>query len=176
MNEQHTHDCERFEAMMASWFDDDALTASDRDALTTHIASCASCRESFEVSAQMEQALVSRSAMVPSVDTFLPAFAPARSPFAHPRLVAVFRAMISPAGIAITLVMWSTLLTLHFRDKIASALLASERISSLLDGISQSLMGIAGGDTYTLMAIYIAVALAVLASTGAITLRYIRHS
>jgi hypothetical protein len=178
MNEKHPHDCERFETMMASWFDDDAITASDRDALTAHIASCVSCRESFELSAQMEQALVSRSSLVPAVDGFLPAFAPAHSPFEHPRLVAVFRAMMSPAGIAIALVMWSTLLTLHFREPIASALIrvSPDRFTIWLQSFSGSLINAAGGDAYTLIAIYVAVALAVLASTGAITLKYIRHS
>ena len=178
MNERHTHNCERFETMMASWFDRDGLSASDREALTAHIAVCASCHESFELSTHMEQALVSRSAQVPAVDAFLPALAPARAPFAHPRLVAVFRTVMSPAGISIILVMWTTLLALRFRDNIATVFTWStaDRFTSLLGGFSETLMGATGGDAYAMVAIYVAVAVAVLASTGAITLKYIRHS
>lgn len=173
MNQPFRDECERFDAMMASWFDDD-VAASDRRALMDHVATCASCRESFELATRMEAALVSRRDDVPAVDDLLPAFSPARRPFAHPRLVAAFRTIMSPAGIAIVLVMWITMLAFHFRDSVATVLAwsSAERFTSLLD----PLIGAAGQDAFALGLAYAFVGLLILASTGAITLRYIRHS
>lgn len=177
MNEQNRNHCDAFEVMIASWSDGD-LPAADRRALTAHLETCSTCRESFDLATRMEQALMLRRAEVPAVEAFLPAFAPARSPFAHPHLVAAFRAMMSPAGIAIILVMWSTMFAFRYRETIAGWFewSSSERFSVFLNGVSSSLLGVSGGDAYTLVAIYVVLALAVLGSTGAITLRYIRHS
>ncbi|HET6347836.1 MAG TPA: zf-HC2 domain-containing protein [Candidatus Krumholzibacteria bacterium] len=188
MNDRHHTDCERFEAMIAAWFDADGLSGVERDQLTAHMASCASCRESFELSTRMEDALVSRRAQVPAAAGFLPDFealrgrqavvAAARSYFAHPRLVAVFRTMMSPAGVAIILVIWSALFALRFRSTIADvfAYVSSGRFEALTRDISEFLLHLSGGDAYTLTAIYVALTMIVLASTGVITLRYIRQS
>jgi hypothetical protein len=140
-----------------------------------HVAACASCRESLELTLRMEDALVSRRTHVPAVDAFLPAVAPVRAVFAHPRLVAAFRTVMSPAGIAIVLVMWSTMLAFHFRDRVAMVLEWSsvERFTSLLRGVSDPLLG---ADAFALALAYAFIGLVILASTGAITLRYIRHS
>ena len=178
MNELNHENCERFESMMASWFDRDGLSAAERAELTAHVATCASCRESFELAKQMEDALVSRRDDVPAVDSFLPDMQPARARFAHPRLVAAFRTVMSPAGIAIVLVMWGTMLAYHFREPIAGVfeLSSSERFSALYADLSHLLITVARGDAYTLVGIYVALTLIVLGSTGAITLRYIRHN
>jgi predicted anti-sigma-YlaC factor YlaD len=178
MNEFNSTDCERIEAMMASWFDRDGLSADERGELTAHVAACASCRESFELARQMEDALVSRRDDVPAVDAFLPNIQPARARFAHPRLVAAFRGMMSPAGIAVILVMWSTMLAFRFRESIAGVfeLSSSERFTALFGDVSSLLLAVARGNEYTLIGIYVALTLIVLGSTGAITLRYIRHS
>lgn len=177
MNEQNRNECEHFETLMASWFEGD-IHAPDRDALTAHLDACASCRESFALAQRMEEALVSRRAEVPAVDAFLPAFSPVRRPFAHPGLVAVFRALMSPAGIAIMLVMWSTMLAFRYRETVAGWFewSSSARFTLFLNEVSSSLLGVSGGDAYTLVAIYVVLALLVLGSTGAITLRFIRHS
>ena len=190
MSNHRTHDCERFETMMASWFERDGLSAGERGELTTHVATCASCRESFEITQQMENALVSRRDDVPAVDSFLPdvlpdflpgvfhEIQPARARVAHPKLIAAFRTMMSPEGIAITLVMWGTMLAFRFRESIANVfqLSSSERFSALFGDVSNLLMTAAGGDAYTLIGIYVVVTLLVLGSMSAITLRYIRHS
>jgi len=182
MNEFNHQDCERIETMMASWFDRDGLSATERGELTAHVATCASCRESFELAQQMENALVSRRDDVPAVDAFLPDvlhdIQPARARLAQPRLVAAFRGMMSPAGIAIILVMWGTMLAFRFREPIAGVfeLSTSERFSALYGDLSTLLMTVARGDAYTLVGIYVVLTLIVLGSTGAITLRYIRHS
>jgi hypothetical protein len=176
MNDQRN--CEHFEAMIAAHFDADGIPARENPELSAHIATCASCRESFELSARMEEALLSRWTEVPAVDSFLPGPATARARFAHPRLVAVFRTIMSPTGIAIALVVWSAMLTLRYRHAIAEVFewTSRDRFSALSQDISTVLMTISGGDPYLLSAIYVALALAVLASTGAITLKYIRHS
>ena len=178
MNDPRTNDCERFEAMMVAWFDEHDLTASDRQALTAHLAGCPSCRESFELSGQMEEALVSRRAEVPAVDAFMPALSAAPAPAVHPGLLAVFRAILSPAGISIILVMWSTMLTFRYRDAIASALewKFSPRLSTFGGDVSGFLLSATGGDSYVLIAIYVVLTLILLGSTGAITMKYIRHS
>jgi hypothetical protein len=187
MNEHlhdHLHDHgERFETMIASWFDADGLSAGEREELTAHVATCASCRESFQLAAQMEAALVSRRDEVPAVDAFLPAFAPARvrdavQQRAHPRLLAAFRALMSPAGVSIVLVLWAAMLALRFRHAIGEvfAWTSTDRFSALTNDISNLLLGVARGDALTLTAIYVTLALVVLGSTGFITLRYIRHS
>jgi len=181
---QHSHEnCERYEATIATWFDADGPAQSERDALTAHMASCASCRESFELSSHMEAALVSRRDEVPAVDAFLPALAPAVARQAapahtHPRLLAAFRTLMSPAGISITLTMWVTLLALHFRAQISQVFVwtSSDRFSALGHDISNLLVSVARGDTLVLTGIYVALTVAVLGSMGAITLRYVRHS
>jgi len=186
MNE-HGKDCERFEAMVAAWFEPDTLSAREREELTAHVTACGSCRESLQLSQRMEEALVSRRAEVPAADSFLPDFAAmhararAGAPAVrttHPRLVSVFRAVMSPAGVSITLVVWGALLALHFREQIARvfAWTASDRFSALFSDISNLLFNVGRGDAYTLAGIYVALAVVLLLSTGAITLRYIRHS
>jgi predicted anti-sigma-YlaC factor YlaD len=183
MNE-HLHDnCERFEAMIAACFDGDDVSTGERAELNAHVASCVSCRESFELSSRMEAALVSRRAEVPAVDAFLPSFVPARAReaarlHAHPHLIRVFRAVMSPAGIAIILVTWAAMLGLRFRELIGKVFVwtSSDRFSALGHDITNLLLSVSRGDPYTLGIIYVALAVAVLGSTGAITLRYIRHS
>jgi hypothetical protein len=178
MNEPRSHTCEHFEAMMASWHEPDALSASDRDALTAHIATCAACRESFELGARMEEALVSRSAQVPAVEAFLPVFEPRREHLGHPWLIGVFRTLMSPVAVGIVLTLWGALLMAHFRHDIARALGLSsvERFSAPYHDFARFLLTVSGGSEYTLIAIYVAIAGFLLWSTGAITLRYIRHS
>lgn len=178
MNEHRCQEHERYDAMMASWFDADGLSAADRAVLTAHLEACASCRESFEVASRMESALESRASQVPALEGLLPALEPARAHAQHPRLVAAFRVMMSPAGIAIILVMWSTMLAFRFRESIARAfeLSSSEKFTAVYHDLSSLLVTVSRGDEYTLIGIYVALTLVVLGSTGAITLRYIRHS
>ena len=179
MNDRLHDNCERFEAMIAAWFDTDELSASDRNELTSHITSCASCRESFQLSSSMEAALVSRREEVPAVDSFLAAFnsAPAGA-VSYPRLLAVFRTLMSPAGVSIMLMSWTAMLALHFRKQISEVFVwtSSDRFSALGNDISNLLVAISRGDTHILTGIYVAVTVAVLGSMGMITLRYIRHS
>jgi hypothetical protein len=174
---EHLGHCERFEAMMEGWFDG-SLPECDRRDLSAHVATCASCRESFELSARMEHALASRRFEVPTFAAFLPRVAATPVRASHGRLVAAFRVLMSPAGIGAVLVIWVALLTLRFSDVIGGALtrFSEERLMVFSRHASDALLDLAGGNAYTLIAVYALLALALLASTGAITLRYIRHS
>jgi hypothetical protein len=179
MNEHIHQNCERYEAMIAAWFDADDLSQGDRAGLTAHMESCASCRESFELSSRMEAALVSRRQEVPAVDSFLPVINAVRArAVSHPKLLAVFRTLMSPVGISITLMMWATLLALHFRNQISQVFVwtSSDRFSALGNDISNLLVNVSRGDTLVLTGIYVVVTLLVLGSMGLITLRYVRHN
>lgn len=179
MNQHNHQDCERYEAMIAAHFDANGPAPRQHEELTAHLASCTSCRESFELSSHMEAALVSRRDEVPSVDAFLPVFtAAAASEPAHSRLLSVFRALMSPAGISITLMMWAALFALYFRSQISRVFVwtSSDHFSALGHDISNLLVNVARGDTLVLTGIYVALTVLVLGSMGVITLRYVRHS
>jgi len=184
----HLNDnCERFEAMIAAWFDAGELSSAQRDEVTAHISMCASCRESFEMTSRMEAALMARRSEVPAVDSFLPAFVSApvgavRSVgavrHAHPKLLAAFRTLMSPAGISIMLTCWTAMLALHFRKQIGEVFVwtSSDRFSALGNDVANLLVTISRGDTHVLTGIYVAVTVVVLGSMGLITLRYVRNS
>jgi len=178
MNEHNHQDCERYEAMIAAWFDADELSPREREAFIRHTDSCNSCRESFELASRMEAALVSRRGEVPAVDSFLPVFSSARVRAGSSRLLAVFRALMSPAGISITLMMWAALFALYFRSQISRVFVwtSSDHFSALGHDISNLLVSVARGDTLVLTGIYVALTVLVLGSMGVITLRYVRHS
>lgn len=179
MSNHLNQNCERFEAMIVAWFDADGLSSAQRGELNAHIPTCASCRESFEVTSRMEAALMARRSDVPAVDSFLPAFVSAPiGAVSHPKLLAVFRALMSPAGISIMLMSWTAMLALHFRKQIGEVFVwtSSDRFSALGNDVANLLVTISRGDTHVLTGIYVAVTVVVLGSMGLITLRYVRNS
>jgi len=179
MSNHLNQNCERFEAMIVAWFDADGLSSAERGELNAHIPTCASCRESFEVTSRMEAALMARRSDVPAVDSFLPAFVSAPiGAVSHPKLLAVFRALMSPAGISIMLMSWTAMLALHFRKQIGEVFVwtSSDRFSALGNDVANLLVTISRGDTHVLTGIYVAVTVVVLGSMGLITLRYVRNS
>jgi len=184
MNNHLNQNCERFEAMIVAWFDADDLSSVERDEVNAHIPTCASCRESFEVTSRMEAALMARRSDVPAVDSFLPVIsAPVGAvrpvgAVSHPKLLAAFRALMSPAGISIMLMSWTAMLALHFRKQIGEVFVwtSSDRFSALGNDVANLLVTISRGDTHVLTGIYVAVTVVVLGSMGLITLRYVRNS
>lgn len=178
MNQHLNDSCERFEAMIAAWFDADGLSSAEREEVNTHNAGCTSCRESFELTSRMEAALVSRRNDIPAVDSFLPVISAPAGAVAHPKLLAVFRTIMSPAGISIMLMSWTAMLALHFKKQIGEVFVwtTSDRFSALGNDIANLLVTVSRGDTHILTGIYVAVTVVVLGSMGMITLRYIRHS
>jgi len=179
MSQHLNKDCERFESIIAAWFDADGLSSAQRGEVNAHIPACASCRESFEMTSRMEAALIARRSDVPAVDSFLPVIsAPVGAVHAHPKLLAVFRTLMSPAGVSIMLMGWVTMLALHFRHQIAAVFVwtSSDRFSALGRDVSNLLVTVSRGDTHVLTGIYVGLTVVVLGSMGLITLRYVRHS
>ncbi len=178
MSEHLNQNCERIEALMAAWFDADGISRAERDEVSAHIAMCTTCQESFELTSRLEGALVSRRSDIPAVDSFLPVFSAPVGAASHPKLLAVFRTLMSPAGVSSMLVVWAAMLALHFRHQISEvfAWTSEDRFAALGRDISNLLINVSRGDAYTLTGIYILLAVVLLGSTGLITLRYIRHS
>jgi len=182
MNPHTPENCERIEAMLPA-FVEGGLAAGDEALVRAHVASCASCRESLATFSALEESLVSRRSEVPPAAAFIPALATAPAPSraraqARPRLVAALRAITSVPGVSIILVVWSAMFLLRFRGTVGEIFTWTtlERLSAITHRISGALVGVSGGDPYTLAAMYVALALLVLGSTGAITLRFIRNS
>jgi anti-sigma factor RsiW len=194
MNPNTPQNCERIEALLPA-FVEGGLAADDAAVVRAHVGSCAACGEALAAFTALEATLVSRRDEVPPAASFIPDLSALRAPgaaasrgrvdavsgprraYAHPRLVWALRGMVSVPGVAIILVIWSTLLLYHFRDAVGEALAFSslERLQVLTARISATLLAVSGGDAWTLSAIYGAIALFVLGSTGIITLRYVRH-
>ncbi len=185
MSNHVNENCERFEAMIVAWFDADELSPAQRGELNAHIPTCASCRESFEMTSRMEAALMARRSDVPAVDSFLPAFVSAPvgavrpvGAVSHPKLLTAFRTLMSPAGISIMLMSWTAMLALHFRKQIGEVFVwtSSDRFSALGNDVANLLVTLSRGDTHVLTGIYVALTVVVLGSMGLITLRYVRNS
>jgi predicted anti-sigma-YlaC factor YlaD len=171
--------CERIEALLPA-FAEGSLSGDDAATVTSHVDSCASCRESLAAFALLERSLVSRRAEIPTVDSFLPDLSAARVPAMHRHspLFRVFRATMSVPGISILLVMWGTMFALSFRTDLANDITrysSLERWKALTAFATQQLTSVTGGNVWTLTAVYVALTLAILGSMGAMTLRYIRR-
>ena len=171
--------CERIEALLPALVDG-SLTGDDAAMVTSHVDSCAACRESLAAFAVLEQSLVSRRAEVPPVDSFLPDLAAARVPAAHRHspVLTVFRAAMSLPGISILLVMWGTMFALSFRTNLAndiSRYSSLDRWRALTTLATQQLTNVTGDNVWVLTAVYLTLTLAILGSMGAMTLRYIRR-
>jgi hypothetical protein len=97
-------------------------------------------------------------------------------PWAQPRLVGALRAMMSVPGVSIILVMWAAMFLFRFRDAVGRVFTwtSLDRLSALTQQMQSTLLGVSGDNPWTLTAIYLALTLAVLASAGAITLRFVR--
>lgn len=174
MNQFNEVDCERIEAMLPAFAGRD-LGAAEAAAVATHIDSCARCRESLAAFALLEQTLVARRSEVPSVDGFLPNLktARARSGF----WVRCIRAVTSVPGVAIVLVMWGVLLLGRFNDRIALAIAdhtLAERVTAFAKHGINTMVSVAGGDVWTLTAVYGALAIGLIVSAGALTMRLVR--
>ena len=171
--------CERIEALLPA-FAEGSLAGDEAAKVTSHVDSCASCRESLAAFAILEQSLVSRRAEVPPVDSFLPNLPAARVPAVHRHspLLRVFRAAMSVPGISILLVMWGTMFALSFRTHLANDITrysSLERWKALVVFTTAQITNLTGGNVWTLTAVYVALTLAILGSMGAMTLRYVRR-
>jgi predicted anti-sigma-YlaC factor YlaD len=172
MNQFKQMDCERIETMLPAFVGRE-LGAAEAASVAAHIDSCERCRESLAAFAQLEQTLVARRSQVPPVDGFLPNLktARARSGF----WVRSLRLATSVPGVAIVLVMWAALLMGRFSDRIGIADHAlAQRVTAFTKQGIDAMVGIAGGDVWTLTAVYGALAIGLIVSAGALTMRLVR--
>jgi anti-sigma factor RsiW len=179
MNSFHETDCARIEEML-SGFVAHELGGEERAVVSRHLESCASCRDALAALAAIEATLVARRDQVPAVDAFLPKpFAVhARAAEKRPFVMRVFRAVMSTPGIAILLVMWGALILAHFSGRVASEIggtSAFDRMQAFAKRGIDAMVAAAGGDVWTLSAVYGALAIAVIVSAGALTVRFVRN-
>jgi hypothetical protein len=176
-------DCERVEASLPG-FVERTLVPDEAGFVAAHVDSCARCRESLAAFLSLEEALVSRRDEVPPFERFLPDVALSRPVGAQPSLLLrFFRVVMSVPGLAVVLVVWGTLFAGRYRDRLADDVLATTsperwgafgRVVDFCNWIGATLMNLARGDEWTLIAIYATVTIAVLASASAVTLRMVR--
>ena len=172
MNQFKEMDCERVEAMLPAFAGHD-LGGAEAASVAAHIDSCDRCRESLAAFALLEQTLVARRSEVPPVDGFLPHLKTARVRSGF--WVRCFRLATSVPGVAIVLVMWAVLLLGRFSDRlgIADHALAGRLTAFVKNGVGV-MMSVAGGDVWTLTAVYGALAIGLIVSAGALTMRLVR--
>lgn len=174
MNQFKGMDCERIEAMLPGFVGRE-LGANDAAAVSAHVDSCERCRESVAAFALLEQTLVARRAEVPPVDGFLPNLKTARVRAGF--LARSLRLATSVPGVAIVLVMWAVLLVGRFNDRIALAIAdhaLAQRVTAFANHGIDAMVGVAGGDVWTLTAVYGALAIGLIVSAGALTMRLVR--
>lgn len=177
MNQFKGMDCERIEAMLPAFVEHD-LGAEEAAAVASHIDSCERCRESLAAFVALEQTLVARRSEVPPVGAFLPELLTARARARSGILVRSLRLMTSVPGVAIVLVMWGVLLVGHFNDRIALGMTdpaLAQRLSAFAKHGITAMVGVAGGDVWTLTAAYGALAIGLIVSAGALTMRLVRE-
>jgi len=173
MNRFENMNCERIETMLPAFVERD-LAGEDAAVVSMHLETCASCREALAVFVSLETALVARRDEVPALDGYLPAIAVAR----ERRLwIRGIRLVTSVPGVAIVLVMWATFLVSHYSNRIesnAAVKTSLERLTAFSKRGLDAMVAAAGGDAWTLTAVYGALAIGVIVSAGALTMRLVR--
>lgn len=169
MNDHCTHIESRLPAFL-----DRELGAEETALVRAHLDSCEGCRASLAAFESLEASLVLRRAEVPPVERFLPGFAVAYHPSV---LVRALRALTSVPGVSIVLAMWAGMLAFNFRGPIGRALSLStpDNLVGGIDRLADFLVLLTDGNVWLLIGMCTMVALAIAASTGAMTLRFIRR-
>jgi predicted anti-sigma-YlaC factor YlaD len=169
-------ECERIEAMLPLFVARD-LPADEAAAVSSHLDACERCREALVAFTALEATLLARRDQVPPVDAFLPDLRAAGFRARHSIMLRAFRAAMSVPGVAIVLVMWATLLVMRYNDKLTgdiSSTTSLERWTALAKRGLDGMVAAAGGDAWTLTAVYGALAIGVIVSAGALTMRLVR--
>jgi predicted anti-sigma-YlaC factor YlaD len=168
-------DCERIEEMLPAFVERE-LAPKEGASVRAHVESCPRCREALQTFVAMEQSLATRRAEVPPFETFLPpALAPSRW---HPSIfLRSLRALTSVPGVAIVLVMWVGFLVARYSDRLTGGMAEKttlERMTAFAQRGIDAIVAAGGGDVWTLTAVYGALAIAVIVSAGALTMRLVR--
>lgn len=168
-------DCERLEELLPAFVEHE-LTPKEASLVRAHVESCPRCSEALQAFTVLERSLVTRREQIPAFEAFLPAaLAPPRW---HPSLLLrSLRALTSVPGMAIVLVMWAGFLIARYSDRLTGGVMEKTTLDRMVAFAKQGIDGIvalAGGDMSTLTAVYGAVAIAVIVSAGALTMRFVR--
>ncbi len=179
MNRFHSMECERVEAMLPLFVARE-LPADESAAVSSHVNGCERCREALAAYTALETVLVARRAEVPPVDGFLPDLRAARASMRARTSWALrgFRAVMSVPGVASMLVVWGALLVARYNTQITNDVAQKstlERIPALVKHGIDAMVSAAGGDAWTLTAVYGALAIGVIVSAGALTMRLVRE-
>jgi predicted anti-sigma-YlaC factor YlaD len=169
-------DCERIEAKLPLFVARE-LSADEAASVSAHLDACPQCREALTAFASIEQALVARRDEVPAIDAFLPDLRAAGFRARRSILIRGFRAVMSVPGVAIVLVMWGALLIGRYSDRLtgeATQKTMLERLTAVAKQGLDAMVAAAGGDAWTLTAVYGALAIGVIVSAGALTMRLVR--
>ncbi len=175
MNRLDGMDCERIEVKLPLFVARE-LSFDETASVTTHLNACPRCREALAAFTAIEQALVARHDQIPPIDGFLPAMAPMRARASL--AIRCFRALMSVPGVAIVLVMWAGLLIGRYSDRLTNDethKTALERMTAIAQSGLDAMVAAAGGDAWTLTAVYGALAIGLIVSAGALTLRLVRE-
>lgn len=177
MNRFDAMDCERIEAKLPL-FAARELSNGEAASVSAHLDACPRCREALASFVAIEQALVARRDEVPAIDAFLPDLRAAGFRARRGLLIRSFRAIMSVPGVAIVLVMWGGLLFGRYSDRLmgqGTDKTVLERLTAMAQRGLDAMVAAAGGDAWTLTAVYGALAIAVIVSAGAMTMRFVRH-
>jgi predicted anti-sigma-YlaC factor YlaD len=173
MNDRCTH----IESLLPAFLDRE-LGVEETALVRAHLESCDACRAALASFEALEASLVLRHAEVPPVERFLPEFAHAHAAAHHSSvLLRALRALTSVPGVSIVLAMWAGMLAFNFRGPISRALSLStpDNLVGGIDRFADLLVVLTNGNVWLLIGMCTMVALAIAASTGAMTLRYIRR-
>lgn len=178
MNRFDTMDCKRIEGNLPAFVARE-LSADETALVASHLDACAACRESLAAFVALEETLVLRRDEVPSLDAYLPDFRTARARVrTRPRLLMrAFRVVTSVPGVAVVLVMWASLLVARYNDRLTGGVgdkTSLERLTAFTKSGLDAMVTAAGGDAWTLTAVYGALAIGVIVSAGALTVRVVR--
>ncbi len=170
--------CERIESMLPAFVAFE-LNGDDVAVVTAHIESCERCRESFAVLSSLEPVLVARRNEVPAVDAYLPGIQSAKAPARDHRgvLTRCLRVATSVPVMATVLAIWAGLLVARYNNVLVddiSHTTSLERLTGYAKRGLDAMVGAAGGDAWTLTAVYGALAIGVIVSAGALTVRLVR--
>ncbi len=173
MNRFDKLNCERIETLLSAFVSHE-LPADDAAAVAAHLEGCDACRESLAAFLSLEDVLVARRDEVPAIDAYLPAMAVAP----QRRLwVRGIRLVTSVPGVAIMLVMWATFMVTRYTNRMesdAAVKTSLERVTAFAKHGIDVMVAAAGGDAWTLTAVYGALAIGVIVSAGALTMKLVR--
>jgi len=176
MNRFDNMNCERIETLLSAFVAHE-LSADDAAAVASHLEGCDACRESLAEFVSLEEVLVARRDDVPAIDAYLPAMVTAREASRRRLWVRGIRLVTSVPGVAIVLVMWATFMVAHYTNRMESGAAVTtslERVTAFTKHGIDVMVSAAGGDAWTLTAVYGALAIGVIVSAGALTMRLVR--